>query len=48
MKVFLFILGLVLMFFAVYPPFHLMSLAIGLILLLIGIFSKSKEKKDGH
>lgn len=48
MKLWLIIPGLIIFLFSFYPPFHLMSFAIGLVVLLIGIFAKPKEKKDGH
>lgn len=45
MRTWLFILGLLISFFGVYPPFSLLVFIIGIIILIVGIASKSKENK---
>ena len=45
MKVWLFIIGLLLVFFGVYPPFHTITFTIGIILAIVGLLIKNKEKK---
>jgi hypothetical protein len=44
-KAWILIIGLVLLFFGLYKKFDLMTTAFGLIISLIGIFIKNKEKE---
>jgi len=45
MKTWIFIIGLIIMFFGIYPPFQLMAVVIGGVIALIGLIIKSKKKE---
>jgi hypothetical protein len=45
MKLLIVILGIVLILFGFYPPFQLMSIAIGIVVTIIGMLIKSKKKE---
>jgi hypothetical protein len=46
MKPWIISIGVIFIIFGVYPPFHLMSLIIGIIIALIGVLLKTKVKKN--
>lgn len=45
MKLWLIIPGLIIFLFSFYPPFHLMSLVTGGVMIIIGLILKGKKKE---
>ncbi|MCK9430209.1 MAG: hypothetical protein M0R17_09420 [Candidatus Omnitrophica bacterium] len=47
MKTWIIVIGIILIIFGFYPPFHLMSIVIGLIVAIVGMIIKNKKKEYG-